>query len=365
MKSRNLSPLFSLAIVCMITQACGGGSGGNSTASTVPPVAQTCDNGATNHPDCSSIPAKLQTSIVMPPYATGSEDLVVFNYFNDLRTSLGLGKLSYSAELDKASFNHSTYIKLNQVGGFSETIGRPGFTGATLADRVIQAGYTDKITGLGVSGGLAFGNSKLGALKSLLNSVYHRRILFQQMWTEVGSSWMCISVDNVNCNRGVNGEVLPNFLSVTVAHKNNVLQRNGSDFFLTYPMDKDTDAPISMIGETTNPFPQYPDGLVWGKVGYPVEVAVEDSQTISVQTFTITEDGSTSPLAATLMTSQSDPNRLITKNEAFLIANTALKPMTKYTVRFVGAASIPGSKIVRSIDKTISFVTNEYLVPRH
>lgn len=365
MKSRNLSTLFSFAVVCVITQACGGGSGGNSTSSTVPPVAQTCDNGATNYPDCSSIPAKLQTTIVMPPYASGSEDLMVFNYFNDLRTTLGLGKLSYSAELDKASLNHSTYIKLNQVGGFSETVGRPGFTGATLADRVIQAGYTDKLTGLGVSGGLAFGNSKLGALKSLLNSVYHRRILLQQMWTDVGSSMMCISVDNTNCNRGANGEVIPDFLSMTVAHKNNVLQRNASDFLMTYPMDKNTDVPISMVGETTNPFPQYPDGLVWGKVGYPIEIAVEDSQTISVQTFTITEEGSTSPLAATMMTSQSDPNRLITKNEAFLIANTALKPMTKYTVTFVGTATTPGSKVIRSINKVWSFTTNASLVAEH
>ena len=365
MKSRNFFHYFSLLALSLITQACGGGGGGNSTSSAVQPVAQTCENGATNYPDCSSIPAKLQTSVVMPPYAPGTEDLMVFNYFNDLRASLGLGKLSYSAELDKASLNHSTYIKLNQVGGFSETVGRPGFTGATLSDRAIQTGYSDKLTGLGISGGLAFGNSKLGALQSLLNSVYHRRILLQQMWTDVGTSMMCISVDKSNCNRGTNGEVIPDFLSVTVAYKNNVLQRNASDFFMIYPLDKSTDVPINMIGETTNPFPQYPDGLVWGKVGYPIEVATEDSQNISVQTFTITEDGATVPKAATIMTNQNDPNRLIGKNEAFLVANSPLKPMTKYTVNFVGSANIPGSKVTRYINKTTSFVTSEFLVPHH
>ena len=361
MKFRYFVHNFLLAGLCLITQACGGGS---TPSTTVPPVVQTCDNGATNYPHSSTIPAKLQSTIMTPPYASGSEDLNVFNYFNDLRTTLGLGKLSYSAELDKASLNHSTYIKLNQVGGFNETAGRPGFTGATLADRVVQAGYTDKLTGLGVSGGLAFGSNKMGALKALLNSVYHRRILLQQMWTDVGTSMICISADNSTCNRNANGEIIPDFLSVTVAHKNNGQQRNASDFFMVYPMDKTTDVAISMVGETTNPFPQYPDGLVWGKVGAPIEVAVEDSQTLSVQTFTITEDGTSSPLPATLMTVQSDPNKLITKNEAFLIANMALKPNTKYTVSFVGTANIPGSKTVRSLTKTWSFTTSASLVPQ-
>lgn len=365
MKSRNLSTLFSLAVVCIISQACGGGSGGNSVTSTVPPVAQTCDNGATNFPDCSSIPAKLQTSIVTPPFPVGSDEMNEFNEFMNVRTGLGLGKLSYSAELSKAAFNHSTYIKLNQTGGFSEVVGRPNFTGVTLADRVVFAGYTDKLTGLNVNGGLGNGNTRVGGLKNLLDSVYHRQALLKQSWTDVGSSIMCVTVNDAGCNRNQNGEVIPDYFSIIVANKNNLGQRNASEFFMTYPIENSTNVPISMTGETPNPFPQYVDYTVWGKVGYPIEVAVEDSQTISVQTFTITEEGSNSPLASTLMTTQSDPNKIISKNEAFLIPNIALKPSTKYLVTFVGTATIPGSKVVRSINKSFSFVTSEFLIPRY
>lgn len=354
--------LLVVLVAATYLTGCGGGGGGTTTPST--PIAQACTNAASNYPDCNSIPAKLQLTIVEPPYPADSEDMRVFKYLNDLRSSLGLGQLSYSKELDQSSLNHLNYSRINQVGEYDEDPSKPGFTGATLFDRVRNSGYTNTSNGLTVSGGLAPGNSKLGSLNSLINSIYHRHPLFNQSFTDIGSAFICVSADQSMCNKGPNGEILGNVLMVTVASQKNITQRNASDFFMVYPRDNANDVNISMIGETINPFPQYPEKLVWGKVGYPISVAVEASQTLSTQTFTITESGSINPMLATLFTMQSDPNKMITKNETYLVANSALKPLTKYTINFVGTASIPGSQVVRSISKTWSFTTNEFLKPR-
>lgn len=94
-----------------------------------------------------------------------------------------------------------------------------------------------------------------------------------------------------------------------------------------------------------------------------MSIAVEDSQALSVQSFTITEDGTFTPMMATLFTAQSDPNRRLAQKEAYLVTNTALKTLTKYNVTFVGSSTMTGSKVVRSVTKTWSFITGRLKNP--
>lgn len=347
----------------LLLSGCGGGGNSGASSTPVTPVVQACANGASNYPDCNFVPAQLQTTVPTPPYAAGSEDLAAFVYFNDLRADLGLGKLNFSTELEKSAINHVNYLKINQAGDFTEDPSKPGFTGESTNARAVATGYTTTTYQANVSGGIALGNTKIGAIKNLVDSVYHRNELFKQYWTDTGSGWICIDPTAAICNKGANGEVLPDFLNILVAFRNNVKQRNASDFVMNYPMDKSTDVRISFVGETINPFPQYTDGLLWGKVGYPVSIAVEDSQTLAVQTFTVTEDGTSTPMIATLFTAQSDPNHRLAQNEAYLVTNTAMKTLTKYNVTFVGTSTMAGSKTVRSVTKTWSFTTGRLKNP--
>jgi len=91
-----------------------------------------------------------------------------------------------------------------------------------------------------------------------------------------------------------------------------------------------------MAGETLNPFPDYPSGLVYGKVGYPVSFALEASQILELTSFTMTENGQTTPVSAYVYTKATDPNHYIGNNEAYLTAKTQLKPSTKYNMQLQG-----------------------------
>lgn len=327
MKTKYLVPALVVAMANL--SACGGG-GGSNTPKTPDPIVKTCDNGGKDYPTCTPpyIGANLQTTVSTPPFAVGSEEMKSFNYLNDFRRNLGLGLLAYSQELTLSAVNHANYLKINRVGGFSEDSGKPGYTGATPTERANYAGYK---TNEFVSGGLAVGNTASGAIQSLINSVYHRGVLIGQSWTDVGSATYCINCDGTIA------------LNINVAKKDHYGQKNASDFVMFYPFNNQAGVSLTMAGETVNPFPEYPDGLVYGKVGYPISFAVEAGHVLELKQFTLTENGSSVSLNSYVYTASNDPNKLILKNEAWLIAKSQLKPLTKYNV--VLQANINGLSI--------------------
>lgn len=324
--------LSALAAALALAGCGGGGSGstsgsnsgsGNTGTIVTCTAPQVLGNGVCTNPTPAVTPADLQTTVPTPPFPAGSEELKAFNYLNDFRKSLGLGLLAYSDTLTLSAANHANYLKVNMVGGFQEDPLKAAFTGAWPNDRASFAGYK---TNYPVSGGLAVANTASGAIQSLINSIYHRGVLIGQSWRDVGSATYCF-----DCNGGV-------ALNINVAKKD-AGQRNASDFAMFYPLNKQTNVNLTMAGETTNPFPDYPDGFVYGKVGYPISFALEASQTLNLKDFTLTEAGSTTPLNAYVHTSANDPQKLIPKNEAWITAKAQLKPSTTYTAVLHGSVN--------------------------
>lgn len=315
-----------LAAALALTGCGGGGSGSNSGSGSTGTITctspQVLVNGVCTSPTVT--PADLQTTVPTPPFPAGSEELKSFNYLNDFRKSLGLGLLAYSDTLTLSAANHANYLKLNRVGGFEEDPLKPGFTGVWPIDRANFAGYK---TNYFVSGGLALANTSSGAIQSLINSIYHRSILIDQSVRDVGSATYCFTCDN---------EVA---LNIILARKDTIGQRNASDFAMFYPVNKQTNVTLTMAGETLNPFPEYPDGLVFGKVGYPISFALEASQTLNLKDFTLTEAGSSTPMNAYVHTAANDPQKFIPKNEAWITAKSQLKPSTTYTVVLHGSVN--------------------------
>jgi len=214
MKTSKFFTQFALGILTSsILSGCGGG--GDSPASTTPtpvPPVGSCTNGGTNYPTCTPptpvptcpngapdyptctpplVPAQnLQTSVPVPNLPANSEELAAFNYFNNFRASLGLGKLVYSPEISKATENHFNYRKLNDVGGFNEDPSKPGFSGISPSDQVRFAGYA---TNFGISGGISEANTISGAIQALINTIYHRSQLIEQIHTDFGMFGGCFT----------------------------------------------------------------------------------------------------------------------------------------------------------------------------
>lgn len=117
-----------------LTTACGGGGG---AAPVTPPTP------TPPPPPALAIPVAgtLITSIPTPTYATGSFEALMIQRLNALRQAAGAGLLQQSTTLDAAAFGHQKWMALNGSVTHVQPTGSPGFTGATVADRIANAGF--------------------------------------------------------------------------------------------------------------------------------------------------------------------------------------------------------------------------------
>jgi uncharacterized protein YkwD len=322
--------------IALLLAACGGGGGGSSSSSpvgTTPPTPVTPTTPAVT-------PGQFQTSVPALTYAAGSEEFSFVTALNDFRQKSGLGLLAENASLNKSADAHLQYVLTNDVnnGGtvnmsstdpvsgrpmfHIETIGKPLFTGVNELDRAKVAGYSGAYAG--ESGTFGGGKGAAVAFDSLVRSVYHRAGLMFQGPTDVG-----IAV----------GEDRSQTFVLEVGYAK--AQFNASDYLGVYPADSQTGVGLYASPELPNPFPElsvtnsdYPT-----KTGYPVSVVSKEGTTLEVVTFTMTEAGASSPLDVRVLTKDSDPNKYLASNIAFLVAKASLKPNTTYSIAFSGRAN--------------------------
>ena len=330
----NFSAVAVAVASAIILTACGGGGG--STASTAP-VVPTPPPVVTPPTPASD----LQLTVAAPTYATGSQELAFFNQYNDFRAKLGLGLLAQNAKLDTADKNHLNYIVTNSDVDFSaidpatgrpyfhlESATRAGFTGVTELDRAKFAQYSGVY--VGESGAYGSGNGASAALNDLIGSVYHRAGLMFQFPREMG---IAVGTDKFQT------------MVITFAYQSSQ-QFNASNYFGAYPADKQTNVPLIAARETPNPFPDLAYTDYATKTSYPVNVVSEASTTLAVTTFTITEAGQTAPIDARLLTKQTDPNKQLAQNTAFLVGKAPFKANTTYNVAFTG--TVNGANVTKN-----------------
>lgn len=309
-------------LIVLILSACGGGSGGVSTPVAVtPPVTciapQVLTNGACVTPAPTVTPAKLQTSVPTPTYLAGSEELAAFNEFNGFRKMMGLGPVAQNVKLDLAANNHANYEVVNLVFGHTEDPSKTGFTGVTPGDRMKFAGYAWGFTEMGAGGG-----GKIG-VRSLMNSIYHRDGVALQQIIDVGFGFN-------------SGWVKPLFVETGLGA--GLGQNNASDFVTTYPVDLQTDLPLAMGGESPSPFTDIDSTTndVLTKTTSPVSIYSALGTTLAVTSFTVTEDGQTTPLDVRLITKENDINKFIGPNVVHIVGKAPFNVKTKYNVSFTG-----------------------------
>jgi uncharacterized protein YkwD len=334
----------------LVLTACGGGGGSSPTPTPTPAPTPT----PTPTPAPVVLAAVTQTA--MPPaYPITSHEMGVFTALAAFRAALGLGPLNQDARIDIAAKNHSDYIAVTFTGltPHHEEPGKPGFTGVLPVDRMIAAGYpaVDGTEGIGFTGPENLG---AGIIEGLVSTVYHRVGLMDQTFTDVG---IAPSVQPAFDGSGSRPTYID--IGVTAAKK----QNTSGDYIGFYPVNGQSGVGVTHAAETPNPFSDL-DGTAdsfCAKTSYPIHLASQKSTKLSVTSFTVTEDGQTTPLAVRLMTSTSDKVGIIPQHAAFIVGMAPFKLSTKYNVRFVGTATgavtgAPGG--VLNIDKAWSFTTN-------
>lgn len=338
------SSILMAVFISALVSACGGGGSDGGSA---PPVATNPTPPVVTTPTPPAAPEQdLQTSVPAPTYAANSEELAFFNAYNEFRSQAGLGKLAQNTKLDLAAKNHLNYQMQNtDLDLFAtdpatgravfhiESASRPGFTGVQELDRAKFAQYAGPYVGETGSFGLGKGASK--AFGDLLATVYHRAAFMYQSPRDIG---IVVGTDK-------NQTVIVEFGYETKK------QFNASNYFGSYPADKQTGVRLVAATELPNPFSDITLDEYSTKTSYPVNVVSAEGTTMEVVSFTMTEAGQSTPLDARLITKANDPNKYVAANTAFLVGKAPFKANTVYNVVFSG--TINGV----AVNKSWSFTT--------
>lgn len=349
----NLKVSATMVAIAILATACGGGGGGGSS-SPAAPVATTPTVPVTpvTPPAPVVIPGDLQTTVPALTYATSSEEFAYVSALNTFRALVGLGLLAQNTLLDQAAQNHLKYVLTNDAnnGGtvvmsdidpatgrnyfHIESASKPLFTGVQELDRAKAVGYTG--TYVGEEGMFGGGKGAQAAFASVVSTIYHRAGLMYQGLREVG---IAAGTDKSQTFVLEMGYGKP--------------QTNASDFLGAYPADKQTSVGLSTGVELPNPFPELSTSNADfpTKTGYPISVISKEGMRLEVLTFTVTEAGTSTPLAARVLTADNDSNRYLASNIAYLVANAPFKSNTTYSVAFAGRVNN------NLVNKTWTFTT--------
>jgi uncharacterized protein YkwD len=298
----------------MMVIACGGGS--SDSASTTTQTVSTSTGNASG----SGGTTTTTTTVAGAPALTGDIATDGLNWINFRRSQAGVPQLTRNSLIDQAALGHSNYQKTNNVVTHVQTAGNPGFTGAALADRLAQAGYVFNTNASRAYGEVISATSNTSGVymaEELITAIYHRFVMFEPMFKELGSGAATTSAGytyfttdfaaNNGYGTGISGVVVWPYSGQTGV---------ATDFFSDY--------------ESPDPVPDL------NEVGYPVSVHANINTTVTVQSFTIQPHGG-SALSVKLLAHASDTETPAAA--AAIVPLAPLKAATVYDVAFSGAVN--------------------------
>jgi uncharacterized protein YkwD len=313
------NPWAPALLAALVLSACGGGSA---------PVISNSNNSA---------PKQVATTNIQEPNApqvTGDPATDSINWFNFRRQQAGLSALKRNGLIDMAALGHSNYQKINDVITHAQTAGKPGYTGATLTDRLKAADY-QFTSPLGSAYGEVIAStgdtSGVNAAEDLVAAIYHRFVAFEPMFKEVGAG--------VATTSGGKTYFTTNFAS------------NGLDVGLppgaltVYPFANQQRVPRNFFSDNEAPDPVADRN----EVGYPISIHANITATVEVQSFTVKARGG-AVLPTQLLARANDVHT--PKSAIAIIPLNPLTAGTVYDVQFIG--TVDGIGVNRSWSFTTS-----------
>jgi uncharacterized protein YkwD len=292
-----LRPLLA-AILAAALAACGGGGDSVTPAAPVNPVT----------PAAVTAPGA--------PAQTGDTALDGYNWFNFRRAQAGLPLLSRNSLLDMAAQGHSNYQQQNNTITHEQTVGKPGYTGATLAQRLSAAGY--RLAGQYVSGEVISAASQASGFyhaEELISAIYHRFVIFEPVFREMGTG----AATSANYT----------YFTADFAASGGYGPGVGRGNVAVYPSVNQTMVPVNFFSDSEAPDP-VPDR---NEVGYPISVQGDVGANVVVKSFTVHQRGG-ADLPVRLLTSTVDSHT--PASAAAIIPLAVLKSNTVHDVSFTG-----------------------------
>ena len=250
-----------------------------------------------------------------------------FNWINYRRSQVGLTPLVRNSLIDNAALGHSNYLNSNSVVVHNQIKGKPGFTGATLYDRLTASGYGVTSVWGEVIAGVA-SNSGFYMAENLITAVYHRFLIFEPIFKEGGAG---AAVNNSGYA----------YFTTDLAGNSRYGPGLPTGQIVSYPFSGQTKVATSFSSNEEEPDP-VPNQDV---VGYPISVHANFDATLSVTAFTVRQRGAGADLTVRLLSKETDAVNT-SRSVAAIIPLAPLLAATTYNVSFIG--KVNGADVTRS-----------------
>ena len=239
-----------------------------------------------------------------------------FNWFNYRRSQIGLSPLVRNGLIDSAALGHSSYLNLNNTVAHEQVLGKPGFTGVTLGDRLAKAGYVvTSLQGEVIAG--ASNTSGFYLAEELVTAIYHRFVIFEPLFKEGGAG------------AAVSGAGYAYFTTDLAGNRHYGPGLTAAQI-VTYPFGGQQKVAVSFSSDNEAPDP-VPNQDV---VGYPISVHANYGTSVSVTAFSVRQRGAGADQAVRLLTSGNDAHSPV--SAASIIPLAPLSANTSYDVSFIG-----------------------------
>jgi uncharacterized protein YkwD len=207
-----------------------------------------------------------------PPEGASPTAVQAWTMLNELRLASGAGCINMVPELNAAAQNHCDYLAMNSgdsgcASSHSETPGCDGFTGETVGERSVAAGYPRELAYTEVL--LSYGDNPERAIPGWLITPFHRIPMLDPWTTDMGWGGGP-GCDIIDFGRGT--QVVPD------------------DLIVVFPHAGQTDVPPEFNGLEA-PMPPPPAGGF--PSSYPITIYAKD---MDISDHVLTVDGDDSPL---------------------------------------------------------------------
>ena len=308
-------PLIAALMVASSLAACGGGgdstSGASASSAAVinPPATGTVTPGAT------------------APAQTGNIAVDGRNWINYRRAQAGVPAVAEQAQINNAALGHSEYLRANNLMSHDQVAGKQGFTGATLRDRLNNAGYTVPFNGYAFGEVISGTTNRSGAYMAdeLITAIFHRFVIFEPKFREIGTGAATSS----------NGY---NYFTADFATRGGFGPGIAANALVTWPFSGQTQVTPNFMSDTEDPDPV----ANLNEVGYPISVHANIDAPVTMQSFTVRARG-----GANLQVQVAHPYGIEAgKRTAVAIVPLApLRAATTYEVSFSG--TVNGAAVTR------------------
>ena len=348
MNKNRLSNFTLLLAVSAVLAACGGNGGGESAS----PVGGSTSVGVgAGTPTLVVGASSIVTTVPLPTYAPGSEELIAYNLLNNSRIGCGFGALAQDPALDVAAKGHANYLLSDTAAFHVQNPTSLAFTGQTVNDRFIAAGYGQRGTfnssenvGIAVDKTSSGYGEKMGY--QLLNAPYHLNSMMNG-FRDVGTA--------IVVGRSQNDFPSIKRLVFTLGHKRDVGHQNlSSDEVKTFPCEGTVGTNIKLIGEEPNPVPGR--DLSSAPIGMSIYVGVAKGNTVEIKTVNVVNAvTNTVEKIGGVTTRLTDPNgqgpdKYLESHQAVIFTDKPAATNSKYLVEMTGTNS--GKQFTRKFSFT-------------